>query len=107
VLLSPAWLGPAFPHLDRPWPPTPASISSTTDVNGKPELLELGLFYPALSTLAGQPATAFPLALTRAGLPIGLQAVGPYLEDRSPIRFAALVAGEWGGFRRPPDFDLD
>jgi amidase len=106
VLLAPAWLGPAFPHLDNPWPPTPASIRSTITVNGKPELYELGLFYPAVSTLAGQPATAFPVAHTGAGLPIGLQAIGPYLEDRTPIRFAALVAREWGGFRRPPDFDL-
>jgi amidase len=45
------------------------------------------------------------VGLTRSGLPIGLQAVGPYLEDRTPIRFAALVAREFGGFRRPPGYD--
>ena len=26
-------------------------------------------------------------------------------EDRTPIHFAALVARELGGFRRPPDYD--
>jgi Asp-tRNA(Asn)/Glu-tRNA(Gln) amidotransferase A subunit family amidase len=31
---------------------------------------------------------------------IGLQAIGPYLEDRTPIRFAALLAKEIGGVRR-------
>ena len=54
---------------------------------------------PPLSTVAGQPATAFPVGRSREGLPIGLQAVGPYLEDRTPIRFAALLAREIGGFR--------
>lgn len=43
--------------------------------------------------------------LTRSGLPIGLQAIGPYLEDRTPIRFVALVAQEFGGFRRPDGYD--
>lgn len=107
VLLAPAWLGPAFPHMDKAWPPTPASIRSTVEVNGRPALYELGLVYSAVATLAGQPATAFPVGLTRAGLPIGLQAIGPYLEDRTPIRFAALVARESGGFRRPPGYDAD
>lgn len=35
------------------------------------------------------------------GLPIGLQAVGPSLEDRMPIRFCALLARDMGGFRPP------
>ncbi len=107
VLLTPAFFGPAFPHQDKPYPPTAASIRDTVEVNGRPVLYELGLVYPAVSTLAGQPATAFPVGLTRAGLPIGLQAIGPYLEDRTPIRFAALVAREWGGFRPPPGYDAD
>jgi amidase len=107
VLLAPAWLGPAFPHLDVPWPATPESLRSTVEVNGRPTLYELGLVYPAVSTLAGQPATAFPAGLSRAGLPLGLQAIGPYLEDLTPIRFAGLVAREWGGFTRPPGYDED
>ena len=104
VLLAPAFFVPAYPHWDKPWPETPASIARTLDVNGKPELEELGLVYPSVATLAGQPATAFPAGLTRGGLPIGLQAIGPYLEDRTPIRFAALTAREFGGFTRPPSY---
>jgi amidase len=34
-----------------------------------------------------------------------LQAIGPYLEDRTPIRFAALLAQEIGGFSKPPGYD--
>src|SRR5438876_2255760 len=107
VLVAPAFFTPAYPHWDKPWPNTPDSIRKTVDVNGTPVLEELGLFYPALATLAGQPATAFPVGLTRGGLPIGLQAVGPYLEDRTPIRFAALLGRELGGFARPPGYDGD
>jgi amidase len=107
VLLAPAFLTPAYPHWDKPWPDTPASIRQTLDVNGQPVLEELGLCYPSLATVAGQPATALPVGLTRGGLPIGVQAIGPYLEDRTPLRFAALVARELGGFTRPPGYDAD
>ena len=107
VLLAPAFIAPAYPHWDKPWPNTPASIRKTLEVNGQPVLEELGLFCAAVATLAGQPATAFPAGRTRGGLPIGLQAIGPYLEDRTPIRFAAQVARELGGFVRPPRYQGD
>jgi amidase len=45
--------------------------------------------------------------MTRDGLPIGIQAIGPYLEDRTPIRFAGPVAERFGGFQRPPGYDLE
>jgi amidase len=105
VLLAPAFFAPAYPHVDKPWPRTPAALRDTLEVNGRPVLEELGLVYPAVSTLAGQPSTAFPVGLTKGGLPIGLQAIGPYLEDRTPIRFAALVAREGGGFRAPAGYE--
>jgi amidase len=34
-----------------------------------------------------------------------LQAIGPYLEDRTPIRFASLITKECGGYQRPPGFE--
>jgi amidase len=64
----------------------------------------LNIVYPMLAIFAGQPSTAFPAGLSRAGLPLGLQAIGPYLEDRTPIRFAQLLEQEWQGFTRPPGF---
>jgi amidase len=33
-----------------------------------------------------------------------VQAVGPYLEDRTPLRFAQLVERELGGYRPPPGY---
>ena len=105
VLLAPAINVLAFPHVERPWPRNDRDIWLTLEVNGHVVPYFHGLVYPALSTVAGQPATAFPVGLSRGGLPIGLQAVGPYLEDLTPVRFAALLAREIGGFRRPAGYD--
>jgi amidase len=107
ILIAPAFFAPAYPHWDKPWPDTAESIRKTLDVNGQTVLEELGLFYPSVATVAGQPATALPVGLTRGGLPIGVQAIGPYLEDRTPLRFAALLAQELGGFRPPPGYAVD
>src|SRR5262249_20469025 len=101
----PTLFTPAYPHWDKPWPGPPESMRKTIDVNGKPVLEELGLFWASVATLAGQPATAFPGGLTRGGLPIGLQAIGPYLEDRTPIRFATIVGQEFGGVTPPRRYD--
>ena len=107
VLLAPITLCPAFPHRDTDWPPSDAELlDATLDVDGQSVTYDLQLVYPGLATLAGQPATACPVGLSSDGLPVGLQAIGPYLEDRTPIRFAALLADEVGGFQRPPAFQL-
>ena len=105
VLLAPITLISAFPHLKLAWPREAKDFEHTITVNGAAVAYELQLVYPGIATLSGQPATAFPVGLTRAGLPIGLQAIGPYLEDRTPIHFAALLEREFGGFRRPPGYD--
>ena len=41
----------------------------------------------------------------KEGLPIGVQAIGPFLEDLTPIRFAALLAREIGAFTKPEGYD--
>jgi amidase len=107
VLLSPAFFTPAFEHIPASWPPGIPPGDTTILVNGAPARYLLGLGYPAIATLPGLPGTAFPAGLTSSGLPIGLQAVGPYLEDRITMRFAALVEQEFGGFRQPPGYDAD
>lgn len=98
VLIAPITIVPAFPHTDAPWP------MRTVDVNGTDVSYGLQTVYPAVATLCGQPATAFPVGRTRSGLPIGLQAIGPYLEDHTPIRLASLLEAEFEGFQSPPDF---
>jgi amidase len=41
---------------------------------------------------------------TDAGLPAGIQIVGPIWEDGTSIEFAALLAEVVGGFDEPPGF---
>ncbi|MBV8697705.1 MAG: amidase [Bradyrhizobium sp.] len=56
------------------------------------------------ATLAGLPSTAMPIGFSSEGLPIGMQIVGPAMEDRTTIAFAELVEREYGGFVPPPAF---
>jgi amidase len=102
ILLAPATIVPAFLHPDRATP----QHRRTLAINGASVSYELQLAPAGLASLPGQPSTAFPVGLTAAArLPIGLQAIGPYLEDRTPIHFAALCEKAWGGFRPPPGYD--
>ncbi len=94
ILLSPANVINALPH--KTYDPV---------VNGVRIDYDSQFVYPGLATLVGHPATAFPAGRTAAGLPIGLQAIGPYLEDHTPMRFCALLAREFGGFCPPPGYD--
>jgi amidase len=99
ILLAPTTITPSFPHDDAPF------LERRLEVNGQTfDHFRLAV-YPGVATLSGQPATAFPAGLTRSGLPIGLQAIGPYLEDATSIQFAGLLAEAFGGFRRPPGYE--
>jgi amidase len=50
------------------------------------------------------PSTVAPVGWTAAGLPVGMQIVGPYLDDKTTIAFAKALAGVLGGAGRPPGF---
>jgi amidase len=56
------------------------------------------------ATTCGLPSTVAPIGRSPAGLPIGVQIIGPYLEDRTTIGFAGLLEREFGGFVPPPGF---
>ena len=50
------------------------------------------------------PATVVPVGMTAAGLPVGIQIVGPYLHDRTTLDVAGRLSALVGGCRRPPGF---
>jgi amidase len=52
--------------------------------------------------VAHLPAVVAPVGRTRSGLPVGIQIVGPLLEDRTPIDFAGHLGRLIGGFVAPP-----
>jgi amidase len=58
----------------------------------------------SLASLTGLPATAMPIGLGASGLPVGVQVIGPHLEDRTPLAFAQLAEREHGGFVPPPRY---
>jgi amidase len=73
-------------------------------VNGKPVNYNDQLFWAGPASLSYLPATAAPLGLTPAGLPVGTQIIGAEGEDLTTIEFARLLADEIGGFVPPPDY---
>jgi amidase len=98
VLVCPTALDVAYPHQTGPQ----SDRVHTFDDRVVPYMLNI--VYPMWAIFTGQPATAFPAGLNSAGLPLGLQAIGPYLEDRTTIRFAQLLEREWHGFEPPPGY---
>jgi amidase len=98
VIVCPIMPTPAFPH-DHGEPRT-----RRVDIDGTPHPYLEQTMWPGVATLTGQPATAVPLGRADNGLPVGAQIVGPYLEDRTTIAFAALIEREFGGFTPPPGY---
>ena len=100
VLLAPVTITPAFPHISDQVP----ILKRTLQVNAAEVPYMYLPIYAGVASYSGLPATAFPWGRTRDGLPIGLQAIGPYLEDRMTIAFASMLEREFGGFTSPPGY---
>jgi amidase len=97
ALLMPVAVVPAIPH-DHSEPFT----SRTIEIDGASRSY-LDMFgWITLATIGYLPATVVPVGHTAAGLPVGLQIVGPYLEDRTTLAVGRCVAQELGGFVPPP-----
>ncbi|NNF98120.1 MAG: amidase [Desulfobacteraceae bacterium] len=61
--------------------------------------------WAALPSLLHLPATTAPVGLAKSGLPVGVQIIGPYLEDRTPIHVAKMIEDKICVFSSPPGFD--
>ncbi len=76
----------------------------TIDVDGVTRSYWDQTKWSALANIAGTPATTMPITTNAAGLPIGIQAMGPAGGDRTTVEFAALLTEALGGFRVPPQY---
>lgn len=89
--------------------PTEAIVHDHTEMNerfivvdGAPVPYLVQGVWTSAATFSGLPATSMPIGLSGNGLPLGVQIVGPHLEDHTTITFADLAEREFGGFVPPP-----
>ncbi|MBR1177199.1 amidase [Bradyrhizobium sp. KB893862 SZCCT0404] len=100
VLLCPITPTVAFPH-DTARADMAAQFERRIIVDGVPIPYMDNLTWPGLVTVANLPATAVPTRRLVGGLPAGIQIVGPYLGDRTTLKFAQLLDERLGGFVPP------
>jgi len=95
VVLCPVMPTVAFKH-DHSDP-----ANRHVEVDGRREPYINHIIWAGPATGAGLPATVAPIGRTETGLPIGVQIIGPSLEDNTPLRFAQLMEQAFGGFVPP------
>jgi amidase len=103
VVLFPPAAVPAFPH-DHSVPLESRHIQ--IDREAYP-FVDACFIWADPATTCGLPSTVAPIDRSPEGLPVGVQIVGPYLEDRTTIAFAGLLEREFGGFVPPPGYGAD
>jgi amidase len=95
VVLCPPMPIVAFPHDHSP------QFDRQLDIDGTKVAYRDQGIWAGIATLIGLPATTMPIGKSPEGLPIGVQIIGGYLEDRTTIAFAGLIEREFGGFTPP------
>jgi amidase len=63
------------------------------------------LFWPGITCAFHLPASVAPLAVSKAGLPIGVQIVGPFHGDHTTLHVAELLEQHWRAFVPPPGWE--
>jgi len=100
VVLCPAMPMTAFRH-DHSTPQHERRL----EVDGTPyPYPDVGLVWAGPATSAGLPAAVAPIDRGESPLPIGVQIIGPHLEDRTVLAFAAGIERAFGGFVPPPNY---
>ena len=100
AVICPIMPTPAYPHDHSADQETRRIL-----IDGEPHAYSDQLAWPGIATLPGLPSTAIPTGFSPDGLPVGVQIVGPWLEDRTPLKLAELIEREFGGFVPPKMFD--
>jgi len=98
VLLCPIMPTAAFAHDHR------KLEERTIAINGQPFPYLEQSFWAGLASAAWLPAAVVPCGHTGSGLPVGIQVIGPYLEDRTVLAFARELERVLGGFRVPKGY---
>jgi amidase len=118
VLLCPVINSAALPHMQEGPSIMSAGLRTPDDgrtfvrtgpvwerevtINGRVVLYNEMLFWPGLTAGFHLPATVAPIGLTKSGLPLGVQIVGPIYGDRMTLMAASLIEQAGYTFRAPP-----
>ena len=97
VVLCPPMPTTAFPHDHSP------GFARKHEVDGAKIPYFDQSVWAGLATLNGLPATTMPIGHDDGGLPVGVQIIGGFLDDRTTIAFAGLLEREFRGFTPPPN----
>jgi amidase len=73
-------------------------------INGRRTPVTDHLFWAGYSGASLLPSTAAPCGFTPAGLPVGVQIVGPQYGDLGCLAFARFLEREYHAFVPPPDY---
>jgi len=97
VLLCPVTFTTAFDHDHNP-----DLLGRCITVDGAERHYSEITAWPSVATISQLPSTVVPIGHSSAGLPIGMQVIGPYLEDYTTIAFARAIEGVCSGYTPPP-----
>ncbi len=98
ALIAPVFPRDAFPHDLRPWG------SRTLEVDDRRYPFDAATVYAGVAVYAGLPAAAVPVGRSRDGLPVGVQVITAYCDDRTALRVGRWLERELGGYTPPPGY---
>jgi len=99
VLLCPVMPRAAIPH-DQ----SKNFQARTVQINGRARDYVDMIIWCGMTCGVYLPATVVPVGRTSEGLPVGVQVVANFLEDRTALHVAGILERELGGFARPDMF---
>ena len=86
IVLCPAFGTAAYTHArESDW------RKRALPIDGEPSKFGDQLGWAGIATVANLPSTVIPLGVNAAGLPLAVQAIGPFLEDKTTIAFAGMT----------------
>jgi amidase len=74
------------------------------DTSGGPRFYGEAFKWISIATFTGCPATVIPVGRLKDNLPVGIQIMGPFLEDGTTIDLAMKIEEVLGGFQPPPGY---
>ncbi len=101
VLLCPVAVSEAFPHVHEG-----GLYSRSITLDGIERSYADLIVWTSFIGFVKLPSTVVPVGLTPDGLPVGIQVVAPFLEDRTALAFARHLERLLGGSQVPPMANL-